>query len=55
MAWGGHRDGAGRPFCPVERKNKTIRVSDEEYELVKQFIAFVNTDKAKAEELLKSL
>lgn len=46
--------GAGRPKSPgPERKNRTIRASAEEYELIKRFIVLVREHPEKAEKILE--
>lgn len=42
MGRGGKRDGAGRPLVPKEESkampNRTIRINDEEYDLVREML-----------------
>lgn len=41
MSWGGIRKGAGRPKQVEIRKNKSIRVFDEEWEIIKPVINLI--------------
>ena len=36
--WGGRREGSGRKKTGLKRPNRSIRATDEEYELVMQFL-----------------
>ena len=51
--WGGAREGGGRPRLEVPRKQRQIRATDEEWEIIKSLSAFVKKDIDKARELLK--
>jgi len=35
-AWGGRRDGAGRPKCKEKRKLRTLTFLDHEWDLIRQ-------------------
>lgn len=57
MARGGYREGAGRKNTAPEgevRKMCSMRASESEWELIKEFAAIVKKDMAKAERILKT-
>lgn len=53
MSWGGAREGAGRPKLTTERKTKTIRVTDNEWEIVKPVIEILKKNTSIGRDLLK--
>ena len=53
MSWGGAREGAGRPKLTTERKTKTIRVTDNEWEIVKPVIEILKKNTSVGRDLLK--
>ena len=57
MARGGARAGAGRPAGSTSatelRKNRTMRATEEEWELIKLFAKRLKKDKERAIELLE--
>ena len=51
--WGGKREGAGRPLTAgTPRKQRTLRASDEEWDIIREFSALLKKDKQKALEAL---
>ncbi len=53
--WGGKRKGAGRPLTAgVPRKQRQLRASDEEWEILKQFAAILKKDRERAERMMKT-
>lgn len=56
--WGGKREGAGRRPAAVdgtERKMRSTRASDEEWELIKSFAQFVKDNPNKAKDVIESI
>lgn len=56
--WGGKREGAGRrpkAHDGTERKMRSTRASDEEWELIKEFAQLLKDSPEKAKELLTKL
>lgn len=55
--WGGVRPGAGRPKKAEEdlRKMKSMRATDEEWELIKEFSRIVKKDPERAKKALEQL
>ncbi|WP_085023697.1 hypothetical protein [Anaerovibrio sp. JC8] len=56
--WGGKREGAGRrpkAHDGTERKMRSTRASDEEWELIKQFAHLLKDNPEKAKELIDKL
>ena len=45
--WGGRREGSGRKKTGLKRPNRSIRATDEEYELVMQFLKTLRANKKK--------
>lgn len=52
MSWGGIREGAGRPKLTIERKTKTIRVTDNEWKIVKPVIEILKKNTSIGRDLL---
>lgn len=52
MSWGGVRKGAGRPKQIEIRKNKSIRVFDEEWEIIKPVINLIKKNNKIGRDLL---
>ncbi len=53
--WGGKRKGAGRPLTAgVVRKQRQLRATDEEWEIIKEFSKILKKDKAHAERMMKT-
>lgn len=52
MSWGGIRKGAGRPKQVEIRKNKSIRVFDEEWEIIKPVINLIKKNNKIGRDLL---
>jgi len=55
--WGGARKGAGRKPTSLEgvpRKQKQTRATDAEWEIIKEFIRIVRTDRARALRILQT-
>ena len=56
--WGGKREGAGRrpkAHDGTERKMRSTRASDEEWELIKEFAQFLKDSPEKAKTVLQAL
>ena len=56
--WGGKREGAGRrpkAHDGTERKMRSTRASDEEWELIKQFAQLLKDNPEKAREIIDTL
>lgn len=51
--WGGARKGAGRPKQQLERLNKTVRVSKEEWDVIKPVVNLIKKDVNIGRALLK--
>lgn len=54
--WGGVRPGAGRPKKPEKdlRKMKSMRATDDEWELIKEFSKIVKKDPERAKRMMKT-
>lgn len=55
--WGGARPGAGRVLTSPEgvpRKQRQLRASDSEWELVREFATIVKSDPERAKRMLKN-
>lgn len=53
--WGGKRAGAGRPLTAgVPRKQRQIRATDEEWEIIRAFAKIAKTDRERAVRMLKT-
>ena len=56
--WGGKREGAGRrpkAHDGTERKMRSTRASDEEWEIIKQFAQLLKDDPERAREIMSML
>lgn len=54
-AWGGKRAGAGRPLTAgVPRKQRQLRATDEEWEIIRAFAKIVKTDRKRAVNMLET-
>ena len=56
--WGGRRAGAGRRPLPAdgtERKMRSTRASDEEWEIIKEFAQLLKDDTEKAKRIMAEL
>ena len=56
--WGGKRAGAGRPVGTTksetnQRKQRQVRAFDDEWPIIKEFVALLREDKEKAEAMLE--
>lgn len=56
--WGGKREGAGRPVGTTksetnQRKQRQVRAFDDEWPIIKEFVALLREDKEKAEAMLE--
>lgn len=57
--WGGKRAGAGRPKgttkgYSVQRTPHQIRAFDDEWTIIKEFVAIVKKDRPRAERMMKT-
>ena len=41
MSWGGFREGAGRPKQEIQRQNRTVRLSEQEWEIIKPVVNLI--------------
>ena len=54
--WGGKREGAGRPLTGgVPRKQHQIRATDEEWELIRDFVQLAKQDTEMARKTLSHM
>ena len=44
MSWGGFREGAGRPKQEIQRQNRTVRLSEQEWEIIKPVVNLIKKD-----------
>ena len=53
MSWGGVREGAGRPKLETERRNRTVRLSEQEWQIIKPVVNLIKKDNKIGRDLLK--
>ena len=51
---GGRREGAGRPPVAEPRKQRQLRATEEEWEIIKEFTKILKKDKAHALRMMKT-
>lgn len=52
MSWGGFREGAGRPKQEIQRQNRTVRLSEQEWEIIKPVVNLIKKDNKIGRDLL---
>lgn len=52
--WGGRREGAGRPHVDEPRKQRQLRATEVEWEIIKEFSKILKKDPERAKRMMET-